>query len=369
MILGLFSELLATGGVQRVSRHTAAVLKVFADNQNVDCQLFSLNDSLGYHDLQVGDIALTVRGFGRRKLQFALAVLVRVARVHLAYIGHPNLSPLGLLLKFIRPSTCYWVATYGIDVWRPLPLLRRLGLRWAHGVTVISRFTAEKLGALNKLEQGKVQMLPPALDPTFLRKEKGAASSRLGLPSGRLLLTVARLASAERYKGMETVILALPKVLEDFPDTFYVIIGEGDEQERLEHIAKEIGVEQHVIFPGAQGVDRLIDYYSACDIFVMPSRKEGFGIVFLEAMTFGKPVIGGKHGGTPEVVKDGVTGYLVEFGDTDVLANRLVRLLGNKDLRERMGEAGRRHVENNYTFEHFRRRLLQLLTGGDSCES
>ncbi|MFQ5914083.1 MAG: glycosyltransferase family 4 protein [Nitrospinota bacterium] len=368
MILGLFTELLAPGGVQRVGRHTFAVLTALAREQGLSCRLLSLNDPSGRHELRVGDLAVTFQGFGRRKARFVLAVLAEAPRVRLAHIGHPNLAPLGLLVKLLRPSARYSVAAHGFEVWESLPLVRRLGLRLAHVVTAPSQFTREKMVAVQKLNPEKTRVLPWALDAGFLRMDGTTALPKPRLPSGKLLLTVARLAASERQKGMDAVIRTLPRVLEVVRDTYYLIVGDGDDRLRLQHLAEEEGVADRVLFAGTRSDDELASYYDACDIFVMPSRQEGFGVVFLEAMAFGKPVIGGKHGGTPEVVIDGVTGFLVQHGDVEGLAFRLIQLLRDPELCNRMGAAGRRLVEENYTFEHFRRGLVQPLTGGNGCE-
>lgn len=369
MILGLFTELMPPGGIQRIGRHTAAVLASLAQEKDQRCLLLSLNDPPGRHQLQVGDLTFTIQGFGRRKPRFVLSVLEMALRTRLVYIAHPNLAPLGLIVRLLRPSTRYWVAAYGIDVWKPLPQFRRLGLRLAYGLTALSQFTGEKMAVAQKLNPGKVTVLPPALDPGFLTNDGPVTCPKPSLPSGKLLLTVTRLAASEHYKGMETVIQALPTLLGVVPDTYYVIVGDGDDRLRLENLAKEMGVAGHVLFPGIKVGDELASYYDACDIFVMPSREEGFGVVFLEAMAFGKPVVAGNHGGTPEVVMDGVTGFLVEYGDLDALAGRLIRLLQDEELRRRMGEAGRQRVEGNYTFDHFRQKLVQLLTRADRCKS
>jgi glycosyltransferase involved in cell wall biosynthesis len=142
----------------------------------------------------------------------------------------------------------------------------------------------------------------------------------------------------------------------------FVIAGDGDDRSRLEELAEERGLADRVIFKGAVSDEELIDLYKGCDVFLMPSRQEGFGIVFLEAMAFKKPVIGGNHGGTPEVVLHKETGFLVEHGDVDDLARRIATLLDDPELCQRMGEAGRRRVEENYTFESLRRSLIGLFT-------
>lgn len=368
MILGLFTGVLGAGGIERISRHTAAVLAAVAREQGVPCFLLSLNDPSGRHRVEVGDFTFTIQGFGREKGRFLLSLLTAPRRTSLTYIGHPNLAPLGLVLRLIQPSVRYWVATYGIDVWQPLPFFRRLGLRSAYAVTAVSKFTAEKAAVVQKLKPVKVTVVPPAIDPEFLRMY-GVGNSECPIPSGRVLLTVARLAASEKYKGVETVLQALPKLLRIIPDTYYVIVGDGDDRPQLECLAREMGLDNHVIFAGQKFGSDLLSYYKACDVYVMPSRAEGFGVVFLEAMAMGKPVIGGNHGGTPEVVLDGVTGFLVNHGDVDTLADRLILLLNDEDLRKRMGEAGRRRVREHYSFEHFLQRLSQVLTGGNPCVS
>jgi phosphatidyl-myo-inositol dimannoside synthase len=175
---------------------------------------------------------------------------------------------------------------------------------------------------------------------------------------------VARLSSREKEKGIDQVILALRNVVKALPDAHYVVIGGGDDRPRLERLAVETGVAQHVIFLGYKTDAEVRKYYESCDIYVMPSSQEGFGLAFLEAMAFAKPVIGGCHGGTCDIVLEGVTGFLVKRGDLKSLEQTLLKLLANDKLRIEMGNAGRQRVEEFYTFERFRDRLGALLSQG-----
>lgn len=369
MILGLFTGLLEAGGIERISRHAAAVLTLFARERDETCCLLSLNDPPGHHEVQVGNIAFTLQGFGRHKRAFVLAALRHAGKTSLDFLNHPNLAPLGLLIRLFNPRARYVVASYGIDVWSPLPFYRRICLQRAQAVTALSQFTADKLMAIQCVVPDKVILLPPAIDAEFFERDGCRQGWAVPRSPGKLLLTVARLASSERYKGIETVFHALPRVLTAIPDAYYVIVGDGDDRPRLEQVSKELGVSDHVRFAGHVGEEALASYYDTCDIFVMPSRGEGFGLVFLEAMAFGKPIIGGNHGGTPDVVVDGITGFLVEYGDVETLADRIICLLRDDDLRRRMGEAGRQRVLENYTFDHFRKRFMAILKGAYPCAS
>jgi glycosyltransferase involved in cell wall biosynthesis len=358
MILGVFTELMGTGGVQRVSVHSAAALVRFASRQDRPVRLLSLNDPVGEHDLRVADDRVAIVGFGRSRARLIAAALSAVPRTGLMYIGHPNLAPLGIVARLVRPQVRYCVATYGVEVWERLPAPRRLALRWARIVTAISDFSAERLITVQGL-RGRPAVISPALDPILARN--GKRPSPPALPAGRIVLTVARLTTADSYKGVDHVIQALPAVLNMVPDTCYVVVGDGDDRRRLEGLATQLGVRDHVIFAGTPTDELLAGYYEACDVFVMPSRGEGFGIVYVEAMSHGKPVVAADRGAAPEVVEDGVTGMLVDYGNVSALAAGVARLLTDGDGRHRMGEAGRRRVEERYTFERFQARLEALL--------
>lgn len=298
MWIGLFPELSEVGGIQQVSRHAGGVLLKMARERNLPCQLLGFNDARGLGSFRVGLEEYSFRGFGRDKLALVSFLLRAVPQLEVLYIGHVNLAPLGLLLRLVRPRIKYWVVAHGIEVWQPLPILRRFALRQAWGVLSVSAYTANQMIGSQKLNPQKVFLLPPALDPSFMQ----AVCQENTLPqSGRMLLTVGRLISAEPGKGVDSVIQVLPEVLKDVPDLFYVIIGGGDLQARLEELGRESPARGRILFVGKLTLEQLKHYYSRSDIFVMPSRQEGFGLVFLEAMSLGKPVIAGDRGGAPEI--------------------------------------------------------------------
>ncbi|MHB8485802.1 MAG: glycosyltransferase family 4 protein [Candidatus Acidiferrales bacterium] len=361
MWIGLFPELSEVGGIQQVSRHMAAVLFKTAQKRNLSCRLLGLNDPQGAGSFHVGPDEYSFTGFGRNKVAL-LSYLFRLARrIDTLYLGHVNLSPLALLLRGVRPRIKYWVVVHGVEVWTPLPIIRRVGLRFAQRVISVSSYTATQMAKAQGMRRQAVFVLSPALDPSFLEATSSVDAISLPPPRSLMLLTVGRLISTEPGKGVDSVIKVLPDVLKVVPDLFYVIAGGGDLQNRLMEMARESGVGDRVLFAGKLKLEQLKGYYARSDVFVMPSRQEGFGIAFLEAMALGRPVVGGDHGGTPEVVRDGVTGLLVNPNDLEALTHCLIKLLQGEALRKKMGEAGRQRVEQNYTFACFEEKLTRLL--------
>ena len=369
MIAAVFLELLGPGGIQRLGRHTAAVLDSLAGELGMACEILSVRDAPGVHEAGVSTLGFRVRGFGGSRGRLSGAFLALAPRARLVYFGHANLASLGLAVRVVARSTPFWVGVYGIDVWERLPVLRRAGLRSAQGVLAISRATAERAARAQGLDRARIHVVAPALEPGFADGAPAPADAA-ARPGRKVLLTVARLAASEAYKGVDGVIRALPRIRAAVPGASYVVVGDGDDRARLERLAADTGVADAVSFVGRVSEEELRAYYARCDAFVMPSEREGFGIVFLEAMAFSKPVIAGRHGGAPEVVEEGATGFLVDAGDVERLTACIVELLSDSDLAERLGRAGRRRLEERFTFDHFAKRLRRVvapaITGGDA---
>jgi phosphatidylinositol alpha-1,6-mannosyltransferase len=224
----------------------------------------------------------------------------------------------------------------------------------------MSEAVAEKfrsvLGGGEDLEK-KIRLIRLGVDPVrFVTRGTGSpVLARFGLEGKRILLTLARL--VER-KGQDKVIEALPLVKKEIPDVRYVICGRGNDEARLRRLVAEKGVEGEVVFAGFVPNEERGAFYDACDVYVMPSREipdkgdiEGFGMTYLEANAFGKPVIGGKSGGVSEAVIDGVTGLLVDPCDVEAIAAACIRLLRDSELARRLGRQGCDRTRREFSWD------------------
>ena len=248
----------------------------------------------------------------------------------------------------------YLIPMYGIEVWRPLSWDRSRALAKARVKLSISRYTLERARPFCP-GLGEVSLLPLTLEERPPAGEVDRALlERVG--SGFLLI-VGRMAATERYQGHDQLLEALASR----PGLRLVIAGDGDDRPRLEARAAELGVARNVLFTGFVSEATLAELYWRCAVFTMPSRGEGFGIVYLEAMRAGKPCIAARASAAAEVVEDGKTGLLVDPDDREELAAALGRLLENSDLARAMGEAGDRRWRDEFSPARFRERMKPLL--------
>jgi len=162
-------------------------------------------------------------------------------------------------------------------------------------------------------------------------------------------------------KGVSRFLDAVPKILRAVPSARFLLLGRGKEEAALREKAVALGVDPFVIFAGyRKDIDR---YYAIMDVSALTSFSEGLSITLLESMRCGVPVVATRVGGNPEVVVDGVTGYLVPSGDVTAFASRTIELLLDRDLRKRMGEAGRRRVERHFQLQDVANRYQEVYEG------
>jgi glycosyltransferase involved in cell wall biosynthesis len=365
-IVGLFTDVLPAGGVQRAGRHVAAVAAKFASDRGMAVRFLSLNDPRGLHAVRVGSLEFSVLGHAGSKIQFARAAFRAAGRKPALVLAlHPHLAPIVSLMRARSREFRSIVFTHGIEVWQPLGRARGAALRRADLVLGPSADTVQHLISEQRISPGRVQRLPWGLDPEF--EARVAAHTPLVPPTdfpstGRIILSVGRWDSAEKYKGADTLVAALPRVVNTVPGASLVLVGDGNDRQRLERLARDRGVSDRVHFLRGVTPEQLSACYANCDVFALPSSGEGFGMVFLEAMAYGKPVIGGAHGGIPDLVEDGKTGLLVPHGDVQRLAQAIELILGDSSRAAQMGARGRDRIATAFSFALFQARLTGLLS-------
>ncbi|MEK6322368.1 MAG: glycosyltransferase family 4 protein [Acidobacteriota bacterium] len=206
---------------------------------------------------------------------------------------------------------------------------------------------------------GEVCYLPAR----FLGNGHGPLRERENHPPGPRVLIVGRLWGRGILKGQRELISVWPRVLDCFPPAELWIVGEGEGRGELEALALSMGVDRAVKFKGEVSDAELEAIYSTSDLYAMPSRGEGFGLVFAEAMAHGLPCIASKRDAGSEVVVDGETGILVDPANLDEIFQAIKELLGDKNLRARMGNAGQRRATELFSLDSFNRRIERLLSG------
>lgn len=269
-----------------------------------------------------------------------------------------------ILYKFF--GIPYTVMTHGMDVTIPFGasgsvrkqnLVHKI-LHNADSVTTVSQYTKTQLLNLG-VDEDKIHIVYPCPHMTDAsaadnQLDKDIVDTVFHTKKRHIVLSVGRL--VER-KGHDMVIRAIAKLKDQFPQILYAIIGDGNYREELEFLVQGLEVENNVLFLGKLNDTQVKEWYTRCDMFAMPSRQlengdvEGFGIVFLEANSFGKPVIAGNSGGIPDAVVDGETGFLVDPLDAEMIADSIERLLLDKTLAQKMGEKGRERTHAEFRWD------------------
>ena len=344
------------GGIARHNRSFCKAVSEYAREHDASVEVVSLRDPDRYFDPSF--LTQPVVGCEGRSRRFGLAALSSLAAgFDLLVVGVADFGPLVPAARLRCPSAPILTIVHGIEVWKSLSPLTRTALTQVTAIVAVSDYTAAAVTERHGVEASRIHVIPPPLEPGFLQ----GAGSDTNVPVASRLLSISRLNRIDAPKGVERVIEALPTVRARIPDVDYVVVGEGDDRDRLQDLAKRLGVDELTTFKGAVSDAELHSYLRATDLFVLPSAKEGFGIVFLEAGAYEKAVVGGNHGGTPEVVLDGVTGALVDATDVPGLAGAISELLLDDERRAEMGRRAAERVRDCYGYELFQERVGGVL--------
>ena len=363
-IVALFPELLGVGGIQEAGRLTAAALAQIAASRGWGTDFLSLNDAPRTGTVSCNDRNVEFRGFGRSKGRFILAAMASARKqTRVALAMHPHLAPVAAQMKRLQPQLQMAVMSHGVEVWKTLSTLRRKAFLKGDLFIAPSTYTLEKVIEVQGAARAKTKRIPWPLNPDFLEMTAKAESLPVppDFPKGLVVMAAARLAADERYKGVDQLIRAVAQLAPKIPSLHLVVVGNGDDLPRHERMARELGVSGRLRFFQGLSPTEIAGCYSQCDVFALPSTGEGFGFVFLEAMAFGKPVIGAAAGGVTDIIDHEQNGLLVPPDELGQLIQSLERLLASESLRLQLGRKGAAMVRSKFQFDRFRSQIEDIL--------
>ncbi len=345
-------------GIARISQALALACAKWVERRGGRLSVRVLHDRGRLRDPRICPFHVQLRGYSSHRARFAIETLACAGPSTLFIFGHVNFAPLGLAASVFGAR--HVVVAHGIEVWEPLSALRTLALRRATQVWPISHHTAATVTDLHGLESGRVMPIRNCLDP--LQPLVPVTPCPDGPPR---FLVVSRLSAADRYKGIDKAIGAFVRARRELElGARLEIVGDGDDRGRLEELARTEGLTDAVIFHGGVSDAQLDALFVSCRALVLPSLREGFGLVFAEAMARGRAVVALAAAATPEVVEDGVTGVLADPDDAEALVRALVTLGRDRARASALGVAGRRRLEGAFLFPRYAQDVAAQL---DSC--
>ena len=327
----------ANGGIEKVCKVAGKAMYELGLQSGGPVKIFSMYDDPGYVGTNKYFPQLLFTGFGKHKAQFVLKSLQQGSKCRIVILSHINLLLAGYLIKKLSPSTKLVLLAHGIEVWTPFPFWKKRMLHKLDIILPVSHFTKEKMKSLYGLPEERFVVMNNCLDPFLEMPLEGTKDSvlkdRYGLKDDhKVLLTVTRMAGTEQYKGYDKVLQALPELMLKYPGIRYLLVGKYDdmEKQRLDKLINTLGLKGIVLFAGYIADEELAAHFKLADIFVMPSENEGFGIVFIEAMFYGVPVIAGNKDGSADALCNGELGLMADPDNITEIIAAISKVLDNR---------------------------------------
>ncbi len=352
-----------TGGIEKFNRSFLKALHELSVDGYIDADGFSSYDSATDEKYFP---RLRFKGFKGNRFFFVFYAIIQSLQYQSIIIGHINLSIIGFVIKKIKPSVKVIMITHGIEVWREQSNLKKKTLEKADIILSVSNFTKHKLLDFNPhLNPDKIKIFPNTIDtyfklPKIFSKPEYLLQRYAIEANKKILLTVTRMAYSEKYKGYDEVIEVLGMLKERRNDIVYLICGkaEPEEKKRIEQLILQYQLTDYVKLIGFVEDYELNDHYLLSDLFVMPSKKEGFGIVFIESLACGRNVIAGNKDGSTDALMNGALGTLIDPDDIHELEQAIEKVL---DTPTENGANLQTRVLDAFGFEKYKERLLTIL--------
>ena len=344
----MYGAWFAQGGMEKYNRR---LIRALTELPGVKAQVFSVLDD----PHAPCPIPMRTGGGKTKAVRDAVLGHVLTNRPDVLILGHVDFLPIGAAARVTAPKCKVILLANGPEVWGD-PAHRRtpgweafLSRKVPHHIAALSEVTLKRMSRRHSIPRDRFALLPQAVDAIHEDTKR---------PHGHNLLTVARLGVRDVNKGVGLVIRALPRLLERFPALRYRIVGSGPLIEPLWDFAIQHGVHRRVEFLGPLDDTALEKVYRQTDLVVLPSRKEGSGLAFLEAWSHGIPVIGGTDDAAAWLIEDGVTGLTAPPGQ---VASAIWRVLVDAKAAREMGRKGREQIAGVFDHASFRARLAGLL--------
>lgn len=351
-----------TGGVEKVSRKFIYAIGQLLGNQT--WMSYSMHDKEKDTDIKYIPPD-RYKAFGGAKLGFVAASFLKGLKSNLVVLSHINLLPVAKLITFFKPKQKVIMFAHGIEVWDTLPKWKTKFLQDKVQVWAVSNYTRDQMIAQHQISPQQITVLNNCLSP-FLQLPKHFEKPEYLLEKYQIsenapvIFTLNRLSASEKYKGYDKVIMALGKLKQQNQNFTYLLAGKADDAEhiRLTKLIEENNLVNEVKLIGYLSEEELTPHFLLSDLFIMPSKGEGFGIVFIEAAAHGCKVIGGNIDGSTDALLNGQLGQLINPNQEIEILQAIQNALANKGHQPLQQQ---RITVEHFGFDSYLKKVKELL--------
>ena len=327
-------------------------------------EIMSMHDDQKEADKNIYFPKRIFSGFAANKPAFVLNAVKNGRSADVVVISHINLLVVGWFIKKVNPSAKIMLLAHGIEIWGRLSIMKQKMLVGCDKIICVSRFTADKIIKNHQLPSTEISVLHNCIDPFLPLPEIDYADYKLREKyniknTDIVLMTLTRLTARDRYKGYDVVLKAMVALVQKNIKIKYLLAGGYSiaEKKFIDNIIQKYGLAKNVVLTGYIPEDELTAHFSMADIYVMPSTKEGFGIVFIEAMYYGLPVIAGNKDGSTDALLNGELGLLIEPNSAAAVVDAVDEMI----LHKKAHEPNHALLMKQFGYDGYKRKIEKLI--------